>query len=94
MDNPTEVKVFFKMLGEVAQLTDDNWHTEARLKIAAHFGQVGLQREFQFLIAGHNVVGFLPHWAHDVRNEITGRMLNDILKTHGEEARKRCWECL
>ncbi len=94
MDNPTEAKVFFKMLGQVAQLTDDNSHTHARLKIAAHFGQVGLQREFQFLIAGHNVVGFLPHWADDVRNEITGRMLHDIKNTHGEDARKLCWGCL
>ncbi len=89
-----EARNFFKMCAEVAQLTDENWHTEARLKIAAYFSDHSSSRQLQFLIAGQQTIGYLPHWADSVRNDITAAMLAAILEQHGEEVRRRIWECL
>jgi len=85
---------FGTLLTDLNLDTKVNDHTVARLRIAKFFEMPRFVKYFTFLQAGHEAVGDMPHWAIEERTIHTNTMMSYLLDMHGEEIRRRVWECL
>ena len=89
-----DLEKFGALLRDLKNDTEINDHTEARLRIANFFEMPRFIRYFTFLIAGRDATGYMPHWAIEERTIHTNTMMSYLLDMHGEEVRRRVWECL
>lgn len=84
----TEVVEFVNFLREIRELTNENAHTEARLKIADYFGFVKTVEIFTKIQEIQDLEGHLQGYLGMYRDDKTDEMLNVIALEYGANVRK------
>lgn len=93
--NEKEKYLYEKFLKKVAASTNNNFHDEARILIAKHFGFDSQLVELQRIQAVHERIGFITYEQIIERTAITKQMMNLIVaKFHSEEIMKEVYSKL
>lgn len=83
----TEVVEFVNFLREIRELTNENAHTEARLKIADYFGFVKTVEIFTKIQEIQDLEGHLQGYLGMYRDDKTDEMLDVIALEYGANVR-------
>lgn len=84
-----------KDLQYLAELTNNNNHTEARIYVAEHFGYLGsLKNIFQKINEIHYIEGSLNSHLSEYRNDITAEMFKKLRKNENEGLVDKINACL
>jgi len=84
-----------KTLDKIADLTQINHHTEARVLLAKQFEYLFKELTiFEAIKKIHDTEGSLPFSIASYRDEITKRALEKIEKLEGKEVSRAIYNCL
>jgi hypothetical protein len=89
LDNPSALDTLCKI---VAEKTDQNDHTGAKLVIAYHFGMKAYARVFEAIKVIHDFEGSMP--IGEYRAIVGKRMLAEIRQNYGEDVYEKIWKAL
>jgi hypothetical protein len=89
LENALELNALCKI---VAEKTDQNDHTGAKLVIAYHFGMKNYARVFEAIQVIADFEGSMP--IGEYRSIVGKRMLADIRQNYGEDVFGKIWKAL
>ena len=74
------------ILAEIADLTNRNQHTQARLVLAEHIGATGSVAMLRLIQSYQDKLGYLDRHANDMRGNVTANLLNMVENSYGYDA--------